>query len=70
MQDHREAIVAGRVAAEVELAGHHMDVICMLVGIRIQHILVPQRQRPLGIIEADDVITVPAKWRGAYSIQI
>lgn len=69
MQDHWEAIVAGSVAAEVEAAGHHMNVLLMLVSICIQHILVPQRESPLGIVESDYLIPVSAKLRHPNAVQ-
>ena len=70
MQDHREAIIACSVAAKVEVAGHDMYVVLMLVRVCIENILIPQRERPLGIVEAYDPIPVAAERRSPDAIQI
>ncbi len=70
VQDHGKAVVTGGVAAEVEIAGHHVYVLPMLVGICIEDVLVPQRECPLGIVEADDLVSVSAEACGPDTIQI
>ena len=70
VQDHGKAVVAGGVAAEVEAAGHHVYVLPMLVGICIEDVLVPERECPLGIVEADDLVSVSAEGCGPDTIQV
>ena len=69
VQDHRKAVITGSITAEVEVAGHHMDVISMLVCICVKDILVPKRECLLGIVEAYDLISVFAEVCGPDAIQ-
>lgn len=69
MQDNRKAIITGSVAAEIKVAGHHMDVLSMLVCICIQDILVPKGEGLLGIVEAYDLVSISAETRGPDAIK-
>ena len=69
MQNYGKPVIAGGVAAEVEAAGHHMYVLLMVVCICVQHVLVSQRERPLGIVEADDLIPILAEGCGPHTLQ-